>query len=159
MTETCEYDALGRETARTDGRGSRSQTVYDDRGRVAKTVDALGRETAYGYDALGRQTSVTDPLGNTVTTAYDAEGRVLSRRGATYPVDYTYDVYGSQTSMTSYRDENGIPDPVLVGGDVPGAPHVGETMCQSYEALAPRRALGLRPYGFLGVLDTFYKKC
>ena len=91
--------------AQTDGRGSRSQVVYDAQGRVAKTIDALGHETTYGYDALGRQISVIDPLTNIVYTTYDAEGRILSQRGATYPVDYGYDVYGNKISMTTYRDE------------------------------------------------------
>ena len=60
----------------------------------------------YAYDALGRQTAVIDPLGHTVTTTYDAEGRVTSQRGATYPVDYTYDAYGNKVSMTTYRNES-----------------------------------------------------
>lgn len=98
--------------AQTDGRGSRSQVVYDAQGRVAKTIDALGHETTYGYDALGRQISVIDPLTNIVYTTYDAEGRILSQRGATYPVDYGYDVYGNKISMTTYRDE------ALTNGDV-----------------------------------------
>ena len=51
-------------------------------------------------------------MGNTVTTAYDAEGRVISRRGATYPVDYAYDDYGDKISMTTYRSES------LSNGDV-----------------------------------------
>ena len=91
--------------AQTDGRGNTSQIVYDAQGRVAKTVDPLGHETTYTYDALGRQTAVTDPLGHTVTTTYDAEGRVVAQRGATYPVDYTYDAYGNKVSMTTYRNE------------------------------------------------------
>ena len=68
----------------------------------------------YGYDALSRQTSVTDPLTNTVTTAYDAEGRVVAQRGATYPVDYSYDEFGEKVSMTTYRNESLGPD----SGDV-----------------------------------------
>ena len=99
--------------AQTDGRGNTSQIVYDEQGRIAKTIDPLGHETAYAYDALGRQVAVTDPLGHTITTAYDAEGRVLAQRGATYPVDYAYDVYGNKISMTTYRDE------ALTNGDVP----------------------------------------
>ena len=105
VTATYEYDALGRQVAQVDGRGGRTETVYDAQGRVTRTVDALGAATAYGHDALGRRTSVTDPLTNAVTTAYDAEGRVVSVRGATYPVDYAYDAYGSRVSMTTYRDE------------------------------------------------------
>ncbi len=104
VTTTYAYDALGRPTAQTDGRGNTRRTVYDALGRVAKTIDALGHETTYTYDALGRQIAVTDPLGHTVTTTYDAEGRVLAQRGATYPVDYTYDEYGNKASMTTYRD-------------------------------------------------------
>jgi len=98
--------------AQTDGRGNTSQIVYDEQGRIATTIDPLGHETAYAYDALGRQVAVTDPLGHTITTAYDAEGRVLAQRGATYPVDYAYDVYGNKISMTTYRDE------ALTNGDV-----------------------------------------
>ena len=106
VTTTYAYDALGRQTAQTDGRSNTSQIVYDAQGRVAKTIDALGNETTYTYDALGRQTSVTDPLGHTVTTTYDAEGRIISQRGATYPVDYAYDAYGNKVSMTTYRNED-----------------------------------------------------
>ena len=106
VTTTYAYDALGRQISQTDGRDNTSQIVYDTQGRVAKTIDALGHETTYAYDALGRQVAVTDPLGHTVTTTYDAEGRVLAQRGATYPVDYTYDAYGNKVSMTTYRNEN-----------------------------------------------------
>ena len=130
VTTTYAYDALGRQIAQTDGRGNTSQIVYDAQGRVAKTIDPLGNETTYGYDALGRQVSVTDPLTNIVTTAYDAEGRVVSRREATYPVDYTYDVYGNKVSMTTYRNESDVP---MVGGDVPGAPHAGDTTRWLYD--------------------------
>ena len=95
VTTTYAYDALGRQISQTDGRGNTSHLVYDAQGRVAKAIDPLGNETTYAYDALGRQVAVTDPLGHTITTAYDAEGRVVSQRGATYPVDYTYDAYGN----------------------------------------------------------------
>ena len=111
VTTTYAYDALGRQISQADGRGNMSQIVYDAQGRVAKTIDALGHETAYAYDALGRQTAVTDPLGHTITTTYDSEGHILSQRGATYPVDYAYDVYGNKVAMTTYRDEE------LVDGD------------------------------------------
>ena len=95
----------GYDYEQTDGFGNTTRTTYDNFGRVTSTIDALGYATTYGYDALGRQTSVTDPLTNAVTTAYDAEGHIVSQRGATYPVDYAYDVYGNKVSMTTYRDE------------------------------------------------------
>ena len=111
VTTTYAYDALGRQIAQTDGRGNTSQIVYDEQGRIAKTIDPLGHETAYAYDALGRQIAVTDPLGHTITTTYDAEDHILAQRGATYPVDYAYDVYGNKVAMTTYRNEE------LVDGD------------------------------------------
>ena len=110
VTTTFKYDAFQREVSQTDGRGNTTRTTYDNSGRVTSTVDALGHSTSYGYDALGRQTSVTDPLTNTVTTAYDAEGRVIAQRGATYPVDYSYDEFGEKISMTTYRDINAAGD-------------------------------------------------
>ena len=110
VTTTFAYDAFKREVSQTDGRGTTTRTVYDNLGRVASTIDALGYATIYGYDALGRQVSVTDPLTNTVTTAYDAEGRVIAQRGATYPVDYSYDEFGDKVSMTPYRNISAIGD-------------------------------------------------
>ena len=88
----------GYDYEQTDGFGNTTRTTYDNFGRVTSTIDALGYATTYGYDALGRQVSVTDPLTNTVTTAYDAEGHIVSQRGATYPVDYTYDEFGDKDS-------------------------------------------------------------
>ena len=95
------YDELERQVSVTDGRGNTTRTVYDAQNRISSTIDALGYATAYGYDALGRQISVIDPLANTVTTAYDAEGRVLSQRGATYPVDYSYDGEATGSDMVT----------------------------------------------------------
>ena len=117
VTNTFAYDALNRQIAATDGRGNTTRTMYDPLGRVASTIDALGYATTYGYDALGRQTSVTDPLTNTVYTAYDAEGHVIAQRGATYPVDYSYNEFGDKVSMTTYRDLVGRGDPTAPQGD------------------------------------------
>lgn len=99
VTTTFAYDAFQREVSQTDGRGNTTRTTYDNLGRVALSIDALGYATIYGYDALGRQTSVTDPLTNTITTAYDPEGHVIAQRGATYPVDYAYDEFGDKISI------------------------------------------------------------
>ena len=116
VTNTFAYDALNRQIAATDGRGNTTRTEYDALGRVAATIDALGHATTYGYDALRRQISVTDPLTNTVYTAYDAEGHVVSQRGATYPVDYSYDEFGEKIAMTTYRNAGG-PGFVPAAGD------------------------------------------
>ena len=111
VTET-RYDAFRRETARIDGRGNVSRTRYDALGRVAATVDALTNATAYAYDAMGRVAAVTNALGETIVYAYDTRGNRISERGATYPVDYEYDIYGNKIAMTTYRDES------LATGDV-----------------------------------------
>ena len=105
VTET-RYDALRRETARIDGRGNVSWMRYDAFGCVAATIDALTNATAYAYDAMGRVAAVTNALGEVSEYAYDTRGNRISERGATYPVDYTYDAYGDKIAMTTYRDES-----------------------------------------------------
>ncbi len=45
--------------------------------------------------------------GDERTRLVDFVRRVLSQRGATYPVDYSYDEFGEKVSMTTYRDFNG----------------------------------------------------
>ena len=40
----------------------------------------------------------------------DADGRVVAQRGATYPVDYSYDEFGDKVSMTTCRDINAAGD-------------------------------------------------
>ena len=112
VATVAEYDALGRPVASTDGRGIRSRVEYDGSGRVSAVIDGAGGSTGYGYDALGRRTAETDPNGLVTATAYDKEGRIVSKRGATYPVDWTYDAYGEKAAMTTYRSEN------LANGDV-----------------------------------------
>ena len=106
VTNTFAYDALGRQTGETDGRGNTSTTVYTDLGLVDYTEDAANNRTAYGYDFLGRRTSVTDALSNTGSTVYDDEGRVLAIHGTSYPVAYEYDSQGRMIAMATTRNES-----------------------------------------------------
>ena len=140
------YDAVGRRTATVNALGpdwplgaipdalpgtittNVTRTVYDGRGRIAATIDALGQTTDYGYDNLGRRitetapapavggtrpvtrsaydavgnrTSVADPLGNVTTYAYDALDRrttVTDARGSATVTGY--DAVGNTTSLT-----------------------------------------------------------
>ena len=126
VTNTYAYDALGRQTALTDGRGNTRATLYNALGQISATGDYLGdvpslqlfainsslltNLTSYAYDALGRRTEVTDALGNVTHTRYDSEGRAVATWGATYPVDYGYDLQGRMISMKTFRDENGPGD-------------------------------------------------
>ena len=106
-----------------DARGvAITKNIYDDDGRLVKTVDADGNETVYSHDIEGHEEVVTDrlgntthfvyddngnvlsqtdPLGNTVTNAYDADGRLSSKTDAMGNVtNYTYDKFGSIGTIT-----------------------------------------------------------
>ena len=113
-TNTVAYDALGRAIAYTDGRGNTRHTEYNALGQRSTSIDALGNRTTYAYDQFGNLASVTDPLGNATMYEYDLRGRKIYEGGATYPVRYTYDVFGNKTTMMTYRDESLGPD----SGDV-----------------------------------------
>ena len=107
VTNTVAYDSLGRQIANTDGRGNTRQTEYNSFGQRSASIDALGNRTTYAYDQFGNLASVTDPLGNATVYEYDLRGRKTYEGGATYPVRYTYDIFGNKTTMTTYRDVGG----------------------------------------------------
>ena len=101
LSTTFAYDAFQRAVSQTDGRGNTTQTVYDNMGRVASSIDALGYVTTYGYDALGRQVSEIDGRGNLSQAVYDEKGRLIkSIDGAGNVTTYTYDALGRRTSVT-----------------------------------------------------------
>ena len=106
VTNTVAYDALGRQIAHTDGRGNTRHTEYNSLGQRSVSIDALGNPTTYAYDQFGNLASVTDPLGNATVYEYDLRGRTTYEGGATYPVRYTYDVFGNKTTMMTYRNES-----------------------------------------------------
>ena len=108
------YDSLGRKISHIDGRGNTTRTEYDAAGRKSANNDALGNRTTYAYNQFGSLAAVTNPLGNAVVYEYDLRGRKTYEGGATYPVRYTYDVFGNKTTMMTYRDESRGPD----SGDV-----------------------------------------
>ncbi len=119
VTNTVAYDPFGRAIAATDGRGNTRHTEYNSFGQRAASIDALGNRTIYAYDQFGNLASVTDPLGNATVYEYDLRGRKTYEGGATYPVRYTYDIFGNKTTMTTYRAESvGRGDPTALQGDV-----------------------------------------
>ena len=105
VTNTVAYDALGRQVAHTDGRGNTTHTEYNAFGQRSASIDAFGSRTTYAYDQFGNLASVIDPLGNAIVYEYDIRGRKTYEGGATYPVRYTYDVFGNKTTMMTYRRE------------------------------------------------------
>ena len=111
VTNRFEYDALDRRVAAIDGRNNRTVYAYDAKGNLVSTTDAVGAVTAYGYDVMGQTVAVTNALGNVTVYDYDLRGNKTYEGGATYPVRYTYDVFGNRTSMTTYRNEaSGVGD-------------------------------------------------
>ncbi len=114
VTNTYAYDSLGRQIAHTDGRGNTRQKEYNAYGQLLTDIDALGNRTSFAYDQFGNLASVTDPLGNAVVYEYDLRGLKTYEGGATYPVRYTYDVFGNKTTMMTYRNGSLGPD----SGDV-----------------------------------------
>ena len=118
VTNTVAYDSLGRQIAHTDGRGNTRHIEYNSLGQHSASIDALGNRTSYAYDQFGNLASVTDPLGHAIVYQYDLCGRKTYEGGATYPVRYTYDIFGNKTTMTTYRDETGGTGGSPVQGDV-----------------------------------------
>ena len=110
VTNTVAYDPFGRQIANTDGRGNTRQTEYNSFGQRSASIDAFGNRTSYAYDQFGNLASVTDPLGNAIVYEYDLRGRKTYEGGATYPVRYTYDIFGNKTTMMTYRNESLGPD-------------------------------------------------
>ena len=98
------YDGLGRLSTSVDGRGKITRTEYDAFGRQSARVDADNNRTTYGYNEFGELVAVTNALGDAVVYAYDLRGHKVYEGGTTYPVSYSYDVFGNKVSMTTYRD-------------------------------------------------------
>ncbi len=106
VTNTVAYDALGRQVSNTDGRGNTTHAEYNAYGQRSVSIDALGNRTSFAYDQFGNLSSVTDPLGNATVYEYDLRGRKTYEGGATYPVRYTYDIFGNKATMMTYRNES-----------------------------------------------------
>ena len=122
VTNTVAYDFLGRQISNTDGRGNTRHVEYNSFGQRSASIDALGNRMAYAYDQFGNLSSVTDPFGNATVYEYDLRGNKVLEYGATYPVRYTYDIFGNKTSMATFR-----------AGFVPDASASGDTTTWLYD--------------------------
>ena len=100
------YDSLGRQIATIDGRGKETHVEYDAFGRKIASIDPDGNRTLYGFNALGELIAVTNAMCEVIVYEYDLRGRRAYEGGATYPVRYTYDIFGNKIAMVTYRDEN-----------------------------------------------------
>ncbi|MFO7898545.1 MAG: RHS repeat-associated core domain-containing protein [Planctomycetota bacterium] len=120
VTETV-FDAVGREIAREDGEGNRTEFEYDagtiycpdpvvfrklgSQPRMTAMVDPEGNRIEYTYDANGNPIGSTDPNGEVSATEYDAMNRPT---GSALPDGRTTDtVYDPAGQITSAADANG----------------------------------------------------
>ena len=122
VTNTVAYDSLGRQIAHTDGRGNTTHTEYNSLDQRSASIDALGNRTTYVCNRFGNLVAVTNPLGNAIIYEYNLRGNKVLEYGATYPVRYTYDIFGNKTSMTTFRE-----------GFVPDASASGDTTTWLYD--------------------------
>ena len=106
VTNSIAYDYLGRHISNTDGRGNTTRAEYNAIGQRVASIDARGNRTTYTYNQFGNLASIINPLGNAIVYEYDLRGNKTYEGGATYPVRYTYDIFGNKKTMMTYRDES-----------------------------------------------------
>jgi RHS repeat-associated protein len=113
LGETIEYslDAMGNRTAQRLKDASSSLTqqqtwVYDELGRLLRSVGAGGQTSAYQYDLNDNPTVSTNPKQHSNTQAYDALDRVVS---STDPLNgVTALAYDAQDNLTQVQDPRGV---------------------------------------------------
>ena len=135
LTTTYGYDDLMRPNAQTDPRLGTTTTAYytsgtGAKGQVHTVTDPESRSVTYSYDStMGRLASTTDPLGKLAYQNYNIRGQVIQVWGdTTYPVEYGYDDYGQQTTMSTFRGGTG-----WTSSSWPGSPGTADTTTWAYE--------------------------
>jgi RHS repeat-associated protein len=111
--ETIEYgyNANGGRTSATvksaAGAIVRQQSqVFDELGRLMRSIGAASQTTVLGYDRTDNLTTVTDPRSNLYTFAYDALQRLIRETDQeNAEVNYTRD---PQDNVTAYTDPRSI---------------------------------------------------
>lgn len=108
------YDALGRQTVRTDGRGNDLITAYDTSGRTSSVTDESGAVTNYAYYTTadsgagaypGRLKYEENDAGKRTYFAYSDRGETTRTWGhVPYPTEMVYDSFGQRTTLRTYRD-------------------------------------------------------
>ncbi len=112
VTNTFQYDDLGRKTAEVNSEFGTTTFAYNQLGQVQQVTDPSGAVTGYGYDpATGRLIAQTNAMGYVEYSAYDSRGNLTNRSGnAAYPTGYAFDDMGRMTAMTLWRDDAGAGD-------------------------------------------------
>lgn len=121
-----DYDDAGRMTTQRDAREVTLSLTYDALGRLRQRSNGTTTLASFTYDEvapgdanIGRLTGFTDPTGST-QRRYDAAGRlrqeVKTIGGATYQLDWGYDVAGRVASI-QYPDVGGAREQVGLAYD------------------------------------------
>ena len=107
MTYDANTDLL---TSITYPSGHYFEFSYDDAGQRIQRLDQDGHELNYEYDAAGRLSRLYDEnVADIVSYEYDDNGRLLreSRGNGTYTI-YEYDAAGQLTSMVNYAPDDSV---------------------------------------------------
>jgi RHS repeat-associated protein len=141
------YDNAGRRNRMANGDGLVVNYGYDDLGQLSQLTDGNGGNIiTYTYDAIGRLTREDNGNGTYTTYNYDSAGQLLSLvnykadNTVNSRYDYTYDVMGRRTSMTTLEGTtNYTYDAIgqLTGVSLPN----GRTIQYRYDAAGNRIAV------------------
>jgi RHS repeat-associated protein len=129
------YDALGRETGKTDPLGFSTTTSYNaTTGQMTARSDPAGNVTSYAYYAAGGTNagllrSQTDPNGKNTYFNYDGCGRLIQKWGdVPYPEQLTYNQFGDLVTLQTFRGGSG-----WTGFTWPSTPGTADTTTWSYD--------------------------
>ncbi|SDG71496.1 RHS repeat-associated core domain-containing protein [Pseudomonas benzenivorans] len=106
-----DYDTMGNRTAQRLKDASSSLTqqqswVYDELGRLLRSVGAVNQTHQFGYDLNDNPTLSTTPKQHSTTSSYDALNRLVS---STDPLNgVTGLAYDSQDNLTQVSDPRGV---------------------------------------------------
>lgn len=107
------YNHAGRRTSTADQYGNRTVFYYDDDGRLAYTVNALGEVQHSRYDALGRLSETitydrrisTDDLDGGRVSSTDIESRIFANPSLDSRTAVTYEYIGGGERITTTTAE------------------------------------------------------
>lgn len=106
-----DYDTMGNRTAQRLKDASSSLTqqqtwVYDELGRLLRSIGAEGQTSQYGYDLNDNPTRSTTPKQHSTNSSYDALNRLVSSTDPRNGV--TALAYDGQDNLTRVTDPRGV---------------------------------------------------
>ncbi|MBT9504469.1 MAG: LysM peptidoglycan-binding domain-containing protein, partial [Burkholderiaceae bacterium] len=150
LTDSYEYDALGRRISHTDALNLTDRSWYDSLGRIIKTRSAAGRDTQYSYQLIaanaGSDAIISlgeKSLGGFKRTTLNADGRSLVDKidyfgRTTWHLDlggnsynYIYNAGGQLSSQTSSKGQH-IQYSYLLNGFIAEAKDMTEHTASRY---------------------------